>query len=251
MIVAHGASDVGCVRKENEDRILMDDSHSLYIIADGMGGHSHGELAAELAISTIRHYVESSADRLDVTWPFGYNFNLSVDANRMITAVQLANRQVWRHSESAPEYAGMGTTVAAVLASRRQITVGNVGDSRVSLWRGGTLRQLSFDDTWVRMMSARGVEDLDVFTHPLRNFLTQAVGSRDEVDVHTTEEELRGDDVVILSSDGLHGFVGEDEIASVLGSGHTPEEIVETLLHRGKAAGGADNISVMLLSFRE
>ena len=83
----------------------------LFIVADGMGGHSHGERAAELAISTIEHYVESSCNGADVTWPFGYNFDISLDSNRLATAVQLANGQVWRCSQQAPEFAGMGTTL--------------------------------------------------------------------------------------------------------------------------------------------
>src|SRR3954454_4406933 len=148
MIEAHGVTDIGCVRERNEDRILVDATLGLYIIADGMGGHSHGEMAAELAIATIRHYVESSSDRFDVTWPFGYNFELSVDANRLMNAVQLANRHVWRQAESAPEYSGMGTTVAVAIVTGNRITIGNVGDSRVYLWRDGSLRQLTVDDTW-------------------------------------------------------------------------------------------------------
>jgi PPM family protein phosphatase len=251
MIEAHGVSDIGCVRERNEDRILIDDSQGLYIVADGMGGHSHGEMAAELAISTIRHYVESSGDRLDVTWPFGYNFELSVDANRMITAVQLANRQVWRQSERAPEYAGMGTTVAAVLASGKKITIGNVGDSRVYLWRNGTLRQLTVDDTWVKAISGRGAVQPDVFSHPMRNFLTQSVGSKDVVDVHTCEEELMDGDLVILTSDGMHGSVPEAEISSAFCSEKPLTEVAATLVQRAKAAGGADNISVMLLALRK
>jgi serine/threonine protein phosphatase PrpC len=251
MIEAHGVTDIGCVRERNEDRILIDESQGLYIVADGMGGHSHGEMAAELAISTIRHYVESSGDRLDVTWPFGYNFDLSVDANRMVTAVQLANRQVWKQAEHAPEYAGMGTTVAAVLASGKRITIGNVGDSRVYLWRDGSLQQLSVDDTWIRAISGRGVGQLDVFTHPLRNFLTQSVGSKDVVDVHTSEMELNAGDLVILTSDGVHSFVTETDIASALCSEKSPEEIAATLLSHAKAAGGGDNISVMVLALRE
>jgi len=251
MIQAHGVTDIGCVRENNEDRILIDEPQGLYIVADGMGGHSHGELAAELAISTIRHYVESSGDHLDVTWPFGYNFNLSVDANRMITAVQLANRQVWRQAELAPEFAGMGSTVAAVLASGRTITIGNVGDSRVYLWRDGSMRQLSVDDTWVKAISGRGVGQLDVFTHPLRNFLTQSVGSKDVVEVHTCELELLDRDLIMLTSDGLHGFVSEAEIASVLCPDQCLEDTVANLLGHAKTAGGGDNISVILLSFRE
>jgi serine/threonine protein phosphatase PrpC len=250
-IDAHGVTDVGCVRERNEDRILADDTHGLYIVADGMGGHSHGEMAAELAIATIRHYVESSSDRFDVTWPFGYNFDLSVDANRLVNAVQLANRHVWRQAESAPEYSGMGTTVAVVIVSGNKITVGNVGDSRVYLWRDGALRQLTVDDTWIKAISGRGAGQIDAFTHPLRSFLTQAVGSKDVVDVHISEEDLTVGDLVILTSDGIHGFIKDDEIASSFCSCEPLENLAAILLEKAKAAGGTDNLSVMLLALRD
>jgi protein phosphatase len=249
MINAYGVTDIGCVRERNEDRIFLDDSQGLYLIADGMGGHSHGEIAAELALTTVRCYVESSNDRHDVTWPFGYNFNLSIDANRLVTAVQLANRQVWKKAGEAPEYAGMGTTIAAVLGGDDRITVCNVGDSRIYLWRKRSLRQLTVDDTWIRAISGREVGQLDPATHPLRNFLTQSIGSKDEVEVHTSEIEPMKGDVVILTSDGLHGLVTETEIASILCAGTSAEATVSTLLNQAKSAGGPDNISVVLLSF--
>ena len=139
-------TDAGCVRTKNEDRIFLNEDLGIFIISDGMGGHTHGEIAAELATSTMQHYLESSQDRLDITWPFGYNFELSVDANRLATAIQLANRQVWKQAEKAPEYSGMGTTIAAAIVNGSKLTVGNVGDSRVYIWHGGSLLQVTIDD---------------------------------------------------------------------------------------------------------
>ena len=249
MIRSHGVSDVGCVRAVNEDRILIDDALDLYIVADGMGGHSHGEMAAELGIAAMQHYIESSRDRLDVTWPFGYNFDISVDANRMTTAVQLANRQVWRQAEQAPEYGGMGTTIAAVLVNDNKATVGNVGDSRVYLHRNGTLRLLTADDTWLRAISGRGTTNVDLSKHPLRNFLTQAAGSKDVVEVHTMEEELSEGDLILICSDGLHGVVPEAEMVATIASGQPIADVGARLVQLARAAGGPDNISVVLLEF--
>jgi PPM family protein phosphatase len=246
MISSHGVTDIGCVREKNEDRILLDESLGLYVVADGMGGRSHGELAAELAITTMQHYIGSSQDRLEVTWPFGYNFDLSVDANRLITAIQLANRQVWRQAEKAPEYGGMGTTVAALLADGANITVGNVGDSRVYLWRD-SLEQLSLDDTWAKAMSGRGGVNIDMSSHPMRNFLTQAAGSKDLVDVHIIERELSPGDVILLSSDGMHGLVTDSEIAATLTAAPSINDAAATLVQLARGAGGPDNISVILL----
>src|SRR5262245_59597214 len=117
MIESFALTDTGCVRSENQDRILTNHSLSLFAVADGMGGHRHGAMAAELAISTMEYSVDSSRDRFDATWPFGYNFDVSVDANRLATAIQLANRQVWNEAQRSPECVGMGTTVAAILLS--------------------------------------------------------------------------------------------------------------------------------------
>jgi PPM family protein phosphatase len=243
MIQSHGVTDTGCVRTKNEDRIFLDESLGVFIISDGMGGHTHGEMAAELAISTMEHYLESSQDRLEVTWPFGYNFDLSVDANRISTAIQLANRQVWKQAEQAPEYAGMGTTIAAVIVSGSKITVGNVGDSRVYLWQSGALRQLTFDDTWVNAISGRGGPQIDV----PRNLLTQAAGTKDMVDVHTSEAEIGDGDLVMICSDGLYSLVSDAEIAASLSANKSLSATASDLLRTAKSAGGDDNISIILV----
>jgi serine/threonine protein phosphatase PrpC len=250
MIDSHGLTDIGCVRQNNEDRILIDESLGLFIVADGMGGHTHGEMAAALGISSMQHYIGSSRDHLDVTWPFGYNFDLSIDANLMITAIQLANRQVWRQAEQAPEYAGMGTTIAAVLVTGDKVTVGSVGDSRVYLWRSGSLRQLTVDDTWVKAISGRSTSQVDVANHPLRNFLTQAAGSKDLIDVHVSELDLKEGDVILMSSDGLHGMVPDAAIASAIEAGESLPATAANLVQLAKAGGGMDNVSVILLASR-
>src|ERR1039457_1574204 len=110
-LTSQGLTDSGCVRSENQDRILFDDTLGLYVVCDGMGGRRRGDLAAELATDSIRQYVESSRDPKEVTWPYGYSLQMSFAANRLLTAAKLANRQVWRRSEEAIEYLGMGTTI--------------------------------------------------------------------------------------------------------------------------------------------
>jgi len=251
MIRAVGASDKGCVRQNNEDRILLNEQLGLFLVADGMGGHSHGERAAELAIATIEHYVVSSCDRADVTWPFGYNFQISLDSNRLATAVQLANGQVWRCSQQAPEFAGMGTTVAAAIVSGSGMSVANVGDSRVYLVREGRLQQLTVDDTWI---NAVGVCDTmskeQIKSHPMRNFLTQAAGSKEDLAVHTTEVQLIDLDQVLICSDGLHGIVDDAAIASMLQESRgNIRTACDELIRAAKAAGGLDNISCVVLSY--
>lgn len=249
MIHSHGFSDSGCVRTENQDRILIDQELGLYVIADGMGGHHHGEMAAELAISTLRFYVESSHDRSDVTWPYGYSFELGMDSNRLVTGIRLTNRQVWKRAEEKPECTGMGTTVAAMLVTESRAAVGNVGDSRVYLLRGGEWKQLTIDDTWISEVLRHGPGQTELLNHPMRNVLTQAAGSQHDVNVHACEFELRDRDLLVMSSDGLHGVVPDSRMRELISADAPLEEIGERLLEAARAEGGPDNVSVILLRY--
>jgi protein phosphatase len=245
-----GASDAGCVRANNEDRILLEPGLGLFVVADGMGGHRHGQIAAELTIATLRHYVESSRSPHDVTWPFGYNWNLSLDENRLITGILLANRHVWKRSEEVPEYAGMGSTVVANLISANRATIANVGDSRAYLYRDRELSQLTIDDTWLNTVIKEGTLDQKtLLKHPMRNVLTQAAGTQRDLDVHVCEVELKDGDALLLCSDGLHGVLCEEFISEVLGSEQPVEQQVTRLKEAVCAKGAPDNISCILLSY--
>ena len=250
MLLYHGASDAGCVRQNNEDRILTDPVLGFFAVADGMGGHRQGQIAAELAICTLRRYLESSRSPGDVTWPFGYNWNLCLDENRLITGILLANRHVWKRSEENPEYAGMGSTVVAVLVADDKAAVANVGDSRAYLYRGRELRQLTIDDTWLNTVIKQGsLDGKGLLKHPMRNVLTQAAGTQRDLDVHTCVVELENADALLLCSDGLHSVVSEESIAAVLGSKQPVEEQVTELKEAALSAGAPDNISCVLLRY--
>jgi serine/threonine protein phosphatase PrpC len=248
-LVASGKSHPGSVRAENQDRILLDLPLGLFVVCDGMGGHQHGEIAAELAISAVRFYIEASQDR-DVSWPYGYKFELSDDANRLGTAVRVANRQVWHEAEKGLDRAGMGTTVAAVLLRGTDAVIGNLGDSRIYLCRELELRQLSIDDTLVASMLSKGLlEPSDAPGHPLRNVLTQAAGSQETVDVHIVEETLQPNDLLLLCSDGLYGCVSEPAIRSILAGEESVEVMVDRLVSAALNARAPDNVSAIVLHF--
>jgi protein phosphatase len=250
MLTFHAETDTGCVRQDNEDRFLLDGDLGFFAVADGMGGHRHGELAAELALATMRYYVESSCTRTDVTWPFGYNISQSLDANRLTTAIRLANRQVWKRAEEGPEFAGMGTTVAAALIDGTQAAIANVGDSRVYLFRAGCLRQLTCDDTWLSaVIQQERLDSAALANHPMRNVLTQAAGSQYEVEVHTTDVQLEDGDVLLLSTDGLHGLVRDDGMRSILGMGPEVKEVAATLVSAARSAGAPDNATCVLVRY--
>jgi protein phosphatase len=250
MIDSLSFTDPGCVRSDNQDRVLIDSELGFYVVADGMGGHRHGELAAELAVSSMRYYLQSSHDRSDITWPFGYDFEMSIDCNRLATAVRLANRHVWKRAEEGPEYAGMGTTIAAALIDQNGAAIANVGDSRVYLFRNRQLEQLTTDDTWINAVLRRGGVDVDAVSHPMRNVLTQAAGSQNEVHVHVAEIGLESGDLLMISSDGLHGVVRAASLCEILSAGGTLEFMGHQLLEAARTEGAPDNIACVLVRIR-
>lgn len=252
VIQSFGLSDTGLKRSANQDRILVDDALGLYLIADGMGGPGHGETAAELAIRSGQYYISASRDTFDVSWPFGYDVDRTMDENRLVTAIQLANRQVWRMTEESPMYAGMGTTVVAVIVNGHRASVANVGDSRAYLMRKGDLQPITRDDTWVNDLVRTGaLTEEQAKTHSMQHVLTQAVGAANPVEVHTSERELEDGDLILLTCDGVHGVVEHAEMRSILYSAGSLEDTVRKLIDAALRNGGPDNASCVLLRYRQ
>jgi len=251
MIEAFGRTDVGRRRKVNEDSFLVAPEYHLYAVCDGMGGHNAGEVASRMAIETLADFVERSATEGEITWPFGLDANLSFDANRLKTAVRLANARVFQAADDREEYTGMGTTVVAALVAGDVMTLCSAGDSRCYLVRGGELRQLTRDDSWVSAALGEGILNSDdVERHPLRNVITKAVGARESIDLETVEHTLQPGDVALLCSDGLHGMVGDDAISRLLVPvPDSLEEAAARLVEAANEAGGRDNVTVVLLRY--
>lgn len=249
-IESHGATHAGRVRTENQDRILVLPEFGCYVVCDGMGGHRCGELAAEIAIEVLQHYIECSRNPSEVTWPFGYNMTLSLDANRLLTSIRLANRQVTRRSEEDLQCSGMGSTVAAVLCRENRAAMASVGDSRIYRFRGGALEQLTSDDTMAGLMLGKGIITAEgAAVHPMRSILTQALGSQADVEAHTRDEELLEGDILLLCSDGLYGAIDHTQIAEALKTSEPTASKAQILLDRALEAGASDNVSVIVLRY--
>ena len=152
MVQAHAVSDAGPVRRNNEDSCAVEPDLQVYVVADGMGGHSAGEVASRLAVEALVGFIRRSHDDTDLSWPYGIDPTLSLHANRLRTAVNLANRRVFRAAESHDDYTGMGTTVVAALIAGSRMMVASVGDSRLYLLADGALSQITQDDTWAATM---------------------------------------------------------------------------------------------------
>jgi serine/threonine protein phosphatase PrpC len=253
MIEAYGRTDVGRRRKVNEDSFLVAPDASLYAVCDGMGGHNAGEVASRMAIETLLAFVEKSAVEQEITWPWGLEPSLSFDANRLKTAIRLANSRVFQAADNREELTGMGTTVVSAVVTGNVMTIGSAGDSRCYLARGGELKQLTRDDSWVSAALGEGILNSDdVEHHPLRNVITKAVGARDTIDLDVIEHQLQPGDVVMLCSDGLHGMINDQEIARLLVSApDSLEDVSARLVGAANDAGGRDNVTVVLLRYAD
>ena len=245
-------SDTGRVRETNEDKFVSDTNLGLFAVADGMGGHKAGEVAAQLAIDAITGFISRSDDDDDVTWPYGIDDSLSFDGNRLRTAIFLANRKVFRAAESSDDYGGMGTTIVCALVTRDRASIGSVGDSRAYLLSGDALEQLTTDDSWAATILAHDpeVKPEDIAQHPMRNVLTNVLGGRPTVDVQISERVLGGGESLLLCSDGVHGAVEAGDLIRILqtipGEAEAAQQIVDLALERGSR----DNVTALVLRFQ-
>jgi protein phosphatase len=219
-------------------------------VADGMGGHNAGEVASQMALDTIKAFLTKSATTDDFTWPFGFSPNLSFAANRLMTAIKVANRRVFRASEERSEYTGMGTTVVAAIVQGGRVSYSGVGDSRIYSFAGNELTQITKDDSWVVMLMKESGLDASAFEkHPMRHVLTSVVGARPELDVIVEEMDLVDGQTLLFCSDGLLGGVSDADIAGVLRSEPELERAAEKLVTLGVERDGKDNVTVALARY--
>lgn len=223
--VAH-LSDTGRVRHHNEDRSVA--SSRILAVADGMGGAKAGEVAAQVAVDSV-----SALD--------------AVDSESVRRAIERANRAIRRMASEDPDKSGMGTTMTAAVVRDGHLDVVHVGDSRAYLWRDGALSQVTEDHSVVGELVRRGsITAEEAENHPHRNVITRALGAEAEVQTDTVSTGLREDDVVLLCSDGLSSYVSEADIASALAAAPTLAAAARALVDRANAAGGIDNVTVVL-----
>ncbi|HVS01668.1 MAG TPA: Stp1/IreP family PP2C-type Ser/Thr phosphatase [Thermoanaerobaculia bacterium] len=246
-VKACGLSDVGRARTHNEDCFGIDPQHRMFVVADGMGGHNHGEVASRIAVKAIQEFVEQTADN-DTTWPFVYDARLQRHSNRLKTAIRMAHDKVLRAIRHDGSLIGMGTTVVGFLLKGRIAAVAHVGDSRAYRYRDGRLELLTQDHTWVNEQVVAGYLSAEqARAHPLKNVVTRALGGESEVVVDVKEVEVQGGDLYVLCSDGLTTMLSDDEIAQRLEEDGSPDETCRNLVRDANAKGGLDNITVVLV----
>jgi PPM family protein phosphatase len=251
VVEAHGLTNAGPVRRTNEDSFISDPALQLFMVADGMGGHAAGEVASSLAVETVLGFIRRTEEDAECSWPYGVEPALSFSSNRLRTAIHLANRRVFRAAERHDEYTGMGTTLVSAFISGRCLTVAGAGDSRVYLCVEGRLTQLTTDDTWEATMRA-AQRDSPLAGRPspaMRHVLTNVLGAREQADVHVSEHDLRGGEMILLCSDGLHGAIDDSDLEGMLNSGGTPADIVPQLIDAALTRGTRDNVTAVLVRF--
>ena len=229
---AHGQTDQGPVRATNEDCFGLDDERGLCVVADGMGGHNGGEVASRIAVTGVTEYFRTVDD--GGIWPFGFDRSLSETANRLRTAVHIANGQILDAAAERRDLSGMGTTIVAALVDGDMLAFAHVGDSRLYIFDAGRLRLLTADDSWALN----------------RNVLTNVLGARRDVDVHVAEERLTGAVLIILVTDGVHTVVEDGLIAELAAGGDPPAEIARRLVEAALSRGTRDNCTAVVAEYR-
>jgi len=251
MVLAHAVSDAGPVRKNNEDSCAVEHDLQVYVVADGMGGHNAGEVASRLAVEALVGFMRRSHEDTDVSWPYGIDPTISLHSNRLRTAINLANRRVFRAAESHDDYTGMGTTVVAALIMGSRLIVGNVGDSRLYVLTKDAFAQVTEDDTWAATMvrQSGGADAALLAHHPMRHVLTNVLGAREQTDVHMFERALAPGDAVLLCSDGIYGVLDDDALGSVLRGAREPRAAAEQLVQSAIDRGTRDNVTALVVRY--
>jgi serine/threonine protein phosphatase PrpC len=259
-------SDVGQVRSNNEDALFCDAHRGLFLVCDGMGGQQAGEVASDLAVTTISSVVCASTPRFqdevdqlfsspklvsahthlcrsNLTDPAA----LSSDSQLIKHAIEVANERIHSASEEVEVQKGMGTTVAAVLFDTDTATIAHVGDSRVYLLRDKLLQRLTSDHSVGAEQLRAGVSPEEVDNHPYKHYLTRALGPKAEIEPEISEICVHDGDAFLLVTDGLAGPVSDSQIHTILESYPGTEEACVSLIEAAKHNGSSDNITCVLV----
>src|SRR6516162_6615610 len=214
------ATDVGKKRETNEDNFLVDKKLSLFVVADGMGGHASGEVASQLAVHEFRNAVDASRDLVE-----RYTKNdATVRPQDVLTllenAVQAAGHAVFEKAQAEPEKRGMGTTASALLIAGDRGFIAHVGDSRIYLLRQNQVHQLTEDHSLINELVRRGkIKRDEIDSSPYskyKNAVTRAVGAYESVETDTLDFEVLPGDHFLLCSDGLHAYLKDSDVPEIL-----------------------------------
>ena len=242
-------------RGSNQDDLLVLPEENLFVVADGMGGHAAGELAASLCVQTIRESFEATRSRPPTSWPHPPEPGQDPCITRLVTSIQLAHQKILETMRAQPKLRGMGTTVVAAWFTADRVFIAHVGDSRCYRLRGSELTQLTRDHSLVNALKERF--ELSpaqrAQAEGMSHVLVRALGVEDDVyaDVDVTVMTPDSGDTFLLCSDGLTDEVRDPELLSILAQEESPGRAAARLIRRANDLGGRDNITAIVMEFEK
>lgn len=230
-------TDVGKVRKQNEDAAWLDEARGIYVVADGMGGHLAGEVASAMAIDAIKEMAQKH-DIASITL--------------LKEAVLSAHEAICARAQENTNCSGMGTTISAMWRGGHYMYVAHVGDSRIYRMRGGKFEQITQDHSLVQELVRAGIiTPEEAKTHPRRNIITRALGTQGENAPDLLAADMEPGDLWLLCTDGLCGMISDLDIMGVLSSSDNLDKMADSLIEKALAAGGRDNVTLILCRSEE
>ncbi len=242
-IISFGHTDIGRKRKTNQDSICLIPENNFFAVADGMGGHSGGDIASQMSVSLFPELITENKEKMEIP-------------DLLTMSVKHINRAIYQHGQANKELQGMGTTITSVMFSDKFAHVANIGDSRVYMINDGKLYQLTRDHSLVQEKLNLGIYSrLGAKADPQKNVLIRTVGFEPDVEVDIYKYRVSKNDIFLLCSDGLHGKVCDKDILAIVNK-HIPNPImaeqnhinnaVNHLIKQANVNGGGDNISVII-----
>lgn len=246
-LASYGLTDVGRKRSHNEDSYLINDDLSLFIVADGMGGHSGGEFASRMSVETILEVVKNITSDPEATVISGVNTADADFGDRLRYAIETASGKIYDQSLYDQSLKGMGTTTVAALFHENQLYVANVGDSRAYLFHANKMSQITTDHSLVTEQVKAGLlNENDAKKHKLKNIITRSVGYQEQVEIDLKKFDLHLGDKLLLCSDGLSNMVNDQEIERIVVN-HPIKGACKKLVDSANEHGGEDNVTVVLV----
>jgi len=237
-------TDAGKVRSHNEDSVIITKNQSgdyLMAVADGMGGHSAGEVASSITISHITKCFNESFCNMEKSKAVNWLREMAIEINNLI----------FSHVEEHPESKGMGTTLVVALVTKEYILIGNIGDSSGFVVKDNKLHKVTYDHTLVNLLLKAGeLTEEQAKDHPKKNVLMKALGANDPIDIDIFDCDMNASSI-LLCSDGLTNMLDKDQIEKVLISESEIEDKVIKLIRKSNNRGGTDNISIAYMEFLE
>ena len=246
-------TDVGRKRDNNEDNFLVYEEEGVFIVADGMGGHSSGEVASKISVDVIRSFFEATSKDSEITWPYKEEKGKDYHENRLVVSIKLANKQIFQSAQLNPRYYQMGSTIVGMYLNNSRVYICHVGDSRIYRIRNGGMEQLTEDHSLLNTyIKANKLTPEEIENFPHKNIIIRALGMKETVEVDSQKLIPEVGDIYLCCSDGLSDMVSDEEILDiVLKNQEDLERCADELIKAANDHGGEDNITVLLVKILE